>query len=153
MIELNVRQMTRNIKAVQTASKELRALLVGEETMTGIARQAATIVKARTQSGKDADGASLAPYTPKYAKKRSDAGRSTTPDMTWKGQMLGNMAAAYIEPGRAAVIFTSSEQANKAAGNSKKRDFFDIRLPNEISALIGELDRRVARVIKQLGLA
>lgn len=167
MIELNVQQMARNIKAIQTASKELRTLLVGEETMKALAVQGVTLVKARALNGMDADGRAFAPYTDKYGADKSAVTGSSTPNLVGfnkpgskaksrhsaAGSMLNNMVVSYIEPGRARIIFNSDQQANKAAGNSRKRDFFDIRLPVEVSALLGTLDRRVNKILKQLGLA
>lgn len=144
--------MTKNIKAVQNASAELRAIVVGEETMLAVASEAATMVKIRAGQGVDADGSNFPEYTEAYKKKRVASGRSERPNLTWSGRMLNSIQAQYIEPGRARVGFSRTESAQIAAGNTRYRDFFDIRLPEEISKLTKILDDKIARLLKRVGL-
>lgn len=153
MIAIDTVKIGQGVKALQGASKELREQLVGEETMTAIGEQAVAIIQGRTQSGRDADGQPFAPYDSDYAKRRAKKGRSTRPDLTFTGNMLGAMASKFVSAGKALIVFNRGEEAQKAAGNSHKRDFFDLRMDGELNALGQELDRRVNAMIAKLGLA
>lgn len=153
MIRIDAKKLGADLRAIRKASGALRTELVGEEVMTALAETGATIIQARTQRGLDADGQAFAPYSPAYEARRQKKGRGTMPDLTFTGRMLGNMAARFLFYRKAEILFTRGEEANKAAGNSKKRDFFDIRMPAELEALGRELDRQVQLTLTRLGLA
>lgn len=153
MIKLDANKLRADLTGLRKASGELRTEIAGEEVMVGLAEQAATIVQARTQRGVDADGAPFAPYSEGYAERRRKKGRSIRPDLTFTGRMLGAMTGKFLFYRKSAVIFARGEEANKAAGNSRLRDFFDIRMPSEISALGKELERQVAAALKRVRLA
>lgn len=153
MIQIDAKKLKADLRAITKASGALRTELVGEETMTALAETGATIIQARTQRGVDADGSAFAKYSEAYAKRREKKGRGTMPDLTFTGRMLGNMTARFLFFRKAEIVFARGEEANKAAGNSKKRDFFDIRLPAELEALGRELERQVAAALARVGLA
>ena len=152
MISINVNKINADIRDIINASAAMREHLVGEETMIGVAENGKTMIKARAGAGVDADGAAFAPYTDGYLKQRAKKGRSTRPDLTFTGRMLNNITTKFIKDGSALILFSKSEEANKAAGNSNKRDFFAIRMASEITALNKELERRVTVIAKRLGL-
>jgi hypothetical protein len=152
VINIDAKKLGADLKAIRRASGELRTELAGEEVMVGLAEQAATIVQARTQRGVDADGAAFAPYSEGYLERRRKKGRSEKPDLTFSGRMLGNMTGKFLFYRKSAVVFSRSEEANKASRNSRLRDFFDVRLPAEIEALGRELDRQVQAALRRVGL-
>jgi len=155
LIRIDASKITKDLLAIKKASRDLHDLLVGEETMMAIAVQGITVIKRRTAQSKDADGASFAKYSEGYEKAKIKKGRSATPDLRGFGRnprMMENIHARYDGPRKATILFTNSEQANKAAGNMKKREFFDIRLPEEIAALTRKLNQRVDAAIIKLRL-
>lgn len=154
MIQIDAKKLKADLRAITRASGMLRTELVGEETMTALAEQGATIIQARTQRGVDADGNAFAPYSKPYAAKRVREGRSAAmPDLTFTGHMLGAITSRFLFYRKSEIIFSRGEEANKAAGNSKKRDFFDIRMPAELDALGAELQRQVQAALARVGLA
>lgn len=153
MISIDAKKLGADLRALRRSTGELRTELAGEDVMVGLAELAATIVQARTGRGVDADGEAFAPYSEGYAERRKKKGRSERPDLTYTGRMLGAMTGKFLFYRKSAVVFSRGEEANKAAGNSKKRDFFDIRMPVEIEALGRELDRQVQAALKRVGLA
>lgn len=153
MISIDAKKLRADLTAIRKASGELRTEVAGEDVMVGLAEQAATIVQARTQRGVDADGQAFVPYSEGYAERRRKKGRGTRPDLTFSGRMLGAMTGKFLFYRKSAVVFLRGEEANKAAGNSHRRDFFDIRMPAEIEALGRELDRQVQLALKRVRLA
>ena len=98
-------------------------------------------------------GSNFKPYTDGYKQKKSDSGRKISPpDLTWSGRMLNNMTGVFVGPGKSAVVFTKTEEANKAAGNMHKRNFFEITESNEISKLIEVALELVKKALKRTGL-
>lgn len=152
MIKLDAKKLRADLGALRRASGELRTELAGEEVMVGLAEQAATIVASRTGRGVDADGEAFAAYSESYAERRRKKGRGIRPDLTYTGRMLGNMTGKFLFYRKSAVVFSRSEEANKAAGNSKRRDFFDVRLPAELEALARALGLMVDAAVKRVGL-
>lgn len=152
MIKIDASRMGRDIKALTTATKAARAEMLGEQTMLGVAGVAVAIIDKRTGEGRDADGADFAPYTPAYKDWRSKKGYSTRPNLTVRHHMLGAMAAKFVSAGKALIYFTRGIEGQKAAGNNKKREFFDVRQDNEVSALRNDLERRVNAIAARLGL-
>ena len=152
MISINVNKINADIRDIINASAEMREKLVGEETMDEVGLNAVTAIKARAGAGVDADGASFKPYSDSYSRLRARKGLSTKPNLTRSGRMLSNITTKFLKAGSALIIFTKSEEANKAAGNSYKRDFFDVRMSSEISRLNKILEARVIAIAKRLGL-
>jgi len=66
--------------------------------------------------------------------------------------MLGNMSSKFVSLGKALIFFSRSEEALKAAGNSNKRDFFDIRSNQELNELNLVADKLVGAAMKRAGL-
>jgi hypothetical protein len=102
----------------------------------------ATRIVLRTQSGKDVDGSSFAPYTPKYAEHRKKKGRKEAPvDLTFTGNMLASIQTKVekVSDGYLGTIyFGSALEALKARGNQLRRRFF------------GFSDEQVARIKNKL---
>lgn len=132
----------------------MRDVILGSRVMTAVGEQGITMIQKRTQAGRDASGAQFPMYSLAYARKRSKSGRQiSSPDLTWTGSMLGNMATKFEGPGKAAIIFTKTKDAIKALGNIRKRNFFAITQRQEIEALSRELDRQITEEIRRLNLA
>ena len=71
------------------------------KALTQAADAALLTIRKRTESGRDINGATFAPYTPDYAKAKAEAGRNTAvPDLTLSSQMLRNMKRIRVERGR-----------------------------------------------------
>ena len=109
--------------------------ILGPRVMLGLGEQVITIIQQRTQSSRDMNGIAFKPYTKKYEKRRVASGRSTIPNLTWSGRMLGNMVSKFVETGKAIVLFSKSQEALKAKGNNNKREFFGIESNREIGSL------------------
>jgi hypothetical protein len=76
-----------------------------------------------------------------------DQGR--TVDLTVTGHMLGSMVPTAISPGEVTIEFSGTEEIAKALGNSRKRDFFDVRADEELEAIADLFgDMIVAEVMK-----
>jgi hypothetical protein len=89
----------------------------------------ATIIVARTGKGIDAEGASFAPYVPKYAKIRGDLGFNTSPpDLRRTGNMLSSIRLKNTKitetSASTEIAFGSQIEIDKARGNMRKRNFF-----------------------------
>ena len=97
------------------------------EAMARTAEEEATEISRRSRSGVDADGKSFAPYTKEYAKRKAREGRSTKPDLTFKGRMLEAIRTDVREVGgkiQARIYFNGAKEALKAKGNMRIRKFF-----------------------------
>lgn len=97
--------------------------------------------RAETDSQKDsADKAFNSAMKAKALLASYNAGHDV--DLTLTGHMLGSMIPVVRGPGEVDIEFSSPEEIAKAVGNSRKRDFFDVRAQEEIDAiadLFGEL--------------
>ncbi len=123
---------------------------------------AVDLIVTRTKAGLDADRHEFAPYTPEYAAKK--AGKIKTlpayliriplsrkgsvaagalkaaqtaamkPNLVASGHMLGSITPA-VGPDSVTLSFAGAVEGDKAAGNSHKRDFFDIRDSEELDAV------------------
>lgn len=56
-------------------------------------------------------------------------------DLTLTGHMLGSMIGKVTGPGEITVEFNGAKEIAKAVGNSRTRDFFDVRLERELDAI------------------
>jgi hypothetical protein len=57
------------------------------------------LIQTRTLQGRDEDGNAFAAYSPEYAKQRSQAGLSTSPDLSVSGEMLNALVAEIMPDG------------------------------------------------------
>lgn len=100
---------------------------------------AISIITLRTKKGLDADGNVFKPYVKRYASWRERKQyRASPPDLTVKGHMLGAMVPV---PGdnEVTIEVTGTKEIAKVLGNSKKREFFDIRRDDELDAIAEEM--------------
>ena len=74
-----------------------------------------TAIKTRTAKGKDWKGGSFKPYSEGYKKKRLKRGATTTPNLMWSGQMLGNMTNKQVSANKYKIFFSNQTQNRKAA--------------------------------------
>jgi hypothetical protein len=91
----------------------------------------ATIIIDRTGKGIDAEGATFAPYVPKYEKIRGDLGFNTSPpDLRRTGNMLSSIRLKNTKitetSGYTEIAFGSQIEIDKARGNMRKRNFFQL---------------------------
>lgn len=73
--------------------------LVTREDWGRVGRLARERIIARTLSGQDERDAPFAAYTPAYAKRRSQMGASTTPNLQLSGDMLNAITVTEDEVG------------------------------------------------------
>ena len=104
--------------------------------------QKARIIR-RTQQGLNANESPFEPYSKEYAEFRADHGRSRTPvTLTWTGAMLRSIATKIerLNTSVRGILFFSAEGA-KAAGNQRRRNFFDISAKDaeKIKKTVGDL--------------
>jgi len=123
---------------------------VPKEVLTEVGQRVITIVTLRTRKGLDADGDVFRPYVPKYAKWRAKRKlRTSPPDLTVTGHMLGSMTPAITGQSEVTVEFNGAKEIAKALGNMSKRDFFDVRQDAELEAIMEDLaDGLIAEIVK-----
>lgn len=121
-----------------------------KKTLEPVAQLAISIITFRTRKGLDADGQRFKPYTKKYIPyRRKKKLQTQNVDLTVTGHMLGSMQGKVTGPGEITVEFNGTKEIAKAAGNSNKRDFFDIRMAKELDALAEALaDEIEAGILK-----
>ena len=113
-----------------------------DKALAMTAMQGINIIEDRTSEGRGYLGA-FRPYSPAYAKFRSNRGRQITPvNLNFTGRMLSSMASRRVSRGVQEIYFTRAEEARKAyyhnvtgAGKGRiTRKFFGFN-QNEKSAL------------------
>jgi hypothetical protein len=112
------------------SAKKLRILMRDyskseKSAMTAAILQAQTIIKKRTSAGVDVNGKAFAPYSNAYKAFRSKSGRSTTPNLMFRGSMMNSMTATASKR-RGELFFSKAEDSKKAAFNNRTRRFFDL---------------------------
>ncbi len=121
-----------------------------DDVLTEVGQFAASMIFLRTKKGLDADRNTFKPYVPAYIKFRKKKGlRVDPPDLAVKGHMLGAIEPKITGPNEVTMTFNSPLEAAKAAGNSHKRDFFDVRDDAELEAIADIIgDRFVSEIMK-----
>lgn len=94
------------------------------------AQQAINVILKKTKSGVDADDNPFKPYSKKgsgdgYYGWRKRRGKSLTPNLSNKGQMLAAMTSK-VQGTKATIFFSSAAESKKAAFNQKSRPFFKL---------------------------
>lgn len=84
------------------------------------------IILDRTKRGIGLEGA-FKRYSNEYREVRSDAGRSSRPDLNFTGRMLSNMDVKKVSTTTVLVNFKRREEQKKAKYNSKTRPFVGVR--------------------------
>jgi hypothetical protein len=85
----------------------------------------------RTGQGIDYKGSAFTPYSPAYAKRKSQSGRdSGVVDLTWSGRMLKAMRTSRVAPGGFTIGIYGDEGTrgavhNEGLGKMPKRRFMD----------------------------
>lgn len=108
-------------------------------------------MKARIQKGKDVNLRPFKKYSEQYRKRKKARGRKTSPpDLTFSGKMLGSITYKRIGGGATQVrevFFASAEEAKKAAGNIKTRDFFgfDKKITKKLQTTINNKIRELLK--------
>lgn len=92
-------------------------------------------IKKRTEKGQSVNGGAFKPYSRQYRKVRAKRGASTTPNLFFSGQMLGNMTFKVLGRNRSKVFFPNTTQNTKAFFNDKTRPFFDVNNKEEDRAI------------------
>ena len=136
-----------NVTAVKGALDKIKRK-VPSASAKGIARAGIFIenaIKDRTRQGKSVNGGGFKRYSKGYAKKRAERGASTTPNLFFSGQMLGNMSfkkiLAYLlffmalSPTKGQVFFPNRTQNIKAFFNDQSRPFFSVNRVEEDKAV------------------
>ena len=90
--------------------------------------EAAKEIRVRTEDkGLDVKGQGFRAYSPSYSKYRAETGRSTTPNLSYSGRMLGAMAKGVRASKDKAVITLSGAEGGKAYTNEARgREFFSL---------------------------
>ena len=102
--------------SVRLTVPDLPSPLVDEALMREVGDLAIRMIRTRTQSGKDKDGAPFTAYTPAYAERKAKEGLGTTPNLTVSGRLLNDMAVTAVSPGKASIGFRSSGGGTKGRG-------------------------------------
>jgi hypothetical protein len=83
-------------------------------------------IKERTSQGTDVDGFEFAPYSDWWKAERQAAGKQVSfVDLIFHDNMLAAMDIQSEDFG-ASIGFRTQAEAEKAAGNQEKRNFFDL---------------------------
>ena len=126
-----------NVTAVKGALDKIKRK-VPSASAKGIARASVFIqnaIKDRTRQGKSVNGGGFKRYSKGYAKKRAERGASTTPNLFFSGQMLGNMSFKKLSPTKGQVFFPNRTQNIKAFFNDQSRPFFSVNRVEEDKAV------------------
>lgn len=100
------------------------------------------IIQDRTAKGKGYNGKSFDGYSKTYKAFRRKKGRSVTPDLYFRGNMMGAMTAKSNRK-QAEIFFRGAEESKKAAFNDKSRPFFEFNRSEK-----EELSRAFTRYLK-----
>lgn len=92
------------------------------KAMTATVLSGITIIEKRTAKGMSYTGAPFKKYTASYAAYRSAAGRNTTPNLEFTGQMLGALTPKANKR-QGIIFFSRAAEAAKAAKNNRTRPF------------------------------
>ena len=112
-------------------------------------------IKDRTRKGKSVKGGGFKPYSTKpyffnigsernpkyktfqggYKAFRAYKGRTTTPNLFFSGQMLGNMTFKKLSSTKGQVFFPNRTQNIKAFFNDQTRPFFSVNRKEEDKAV------------------
>jgi len=126
-----------NVTAVKGALDKIKRK-VPSATAKGIAVASTFIqnaIKDRTRQGKSVNGGAFKRYSKSYAKQRAKRGASTTPNLFFSGQMLGNMSFKKLSSTKGQVFFPNRTQNIKAFFNDKTRPFFSVNRSEEDKAI------------------
>jgi len=126
-----------NVTAVKGALDKIKRK-VPSATAKGIAVASTFIqnaIKDRTRQGKSVNGGGFKRYSKSYAKQRAKRGASTTPNLFFSGQMLGNMSFKKLSSTKGQVFFPNRTQNIKAFFNDKTRPFFSVNRSEEDKAI------------------
>ena len=126
-----------NVTAVKGALDKIKRK-VPSASAKGIARASVFIqnaIKDRTRQGKSVNGGGFKRYSKGYAKKRAERGASTTPNLFFSGQMLGNMSFKKLSSTKGQVFFPNRTQNIKAFFNDQSRPFFSVNRVEEDKAV------------------
>jgi hypothetical protein len=107
-----------------------------------------TLGSAVTDRQKDsADKAFASSVKAKALLASYEAGKDV--DLTLTGHMLGSIVPHPVGPGEVEITFSSPKEIAKAIGNSRKRQFFDIRADEEIEAIADLMGEEIiAEILK-----
>lgn len=110
---------------IKTSKLKIDILPPDKQFWQAIALDSAATIRERTEDGKSVDGNGFRRYSKAYAEKRRKTGRSTTPNLTWSGRMLGNIKSIARKAG--ARISIIGEEGFKAWANEEAgRPWFDL---------------------------
>jgi len=126
-----------NVTAVKGALDKIKRK-VPSASAKGIARASTFIqnaIKDRTRQGKSVNGGGFKRYSKSYAKQRAKRGASTTPNLFFSGQMLGNMSFKKLSSTKGQVFFPNRTQNTKAFFNDQTRPFFSVNRSEEDKAV------------------
>ena len=142
MAKSDLSQAFDDLNAALTNASEAQLKAAGEFAIT--------IISLRTKKGLDADGNPFRPYVPKYAawRKRRKL-QADKVDLTVQGHMLGSMVPSVTGDNEVTIEFSGTKEIAKAIGNSRLRDFFDVRQDREIEAIAETLaEELIAGILK-----
>lgn len=101
---------------VYIKAESLPTPLVDTALMREVGDLVTSMIRTRTQQGRDATGASFVPYTPDYAAKKAKEGLGTTPNLTVSGRMLNDMGITDVAPGKVSIGFRSAGGSTRGKG-------------------------------------
>lgn len=90
-------------------------------------------------------------YDGGYAQFKREMAGHDTPDLFASGQMFRGFQAKTINSRRAIVMFTNRAAAEKALGNTAKREFVGLR-EVEVDKLQDRMDKHIDSLLKKLNL-
>ena len=125
------------LSAVKGALNQIKTK-IPRATAKGIAKASAFIqvaIKERTRQGRSVNGGAFKSYSRSYAKARVKRGATTTPNLFFTGQMLGNMNFKSLSSTKGQVFFPNRTQNIKAFFNDQTRPFFDVNRSEEDRAI------------------
>lgn len=133
-----------SVSAKVTKRPSLKLEMPSRTFWTAAAIEAKKRIRQRTETGKkDHNNRAFKPYREEYKILRAKKGRSTTPNLSFTGKMLGAMRIAVTN--RIGKVVLSGEEALKAAGNEARGRIFFALAPPDIDAIYKMVDRWLAK--------
>ena len=143
----------RGLRGLKDKVDKISDSIFSKRLMSEIGIFAQTAIKTRTLTGKDADGADFAPYTPKYAVFRKLKGRPINKvDLDFTGSMLASMDIDPTE-NQLDIFFQNTEDEFggknpiKAFFLNQKRNFFALS-NDDINTIMKIVEQYYKRLIE-----
>ena len=113
---------------IEVEGADLAIDMLDSDDWRRLALEEAKEIRERTETrGLDVNNEVFKPYTKAYADYRAEKGRSTWPNLSFTGKMLGALGSNVSSTDTSATITLSGDEGNKAWSNERRgREFMGV---------------------------